>query len=303
MIQAVHALSAATLAEPGATALGVVPWVFVAGLAVALGALYRQLTAAKQQIVQGETALREAVQKQENKQQKTKREHSEREATLRDAKQESAAQRKKNHVAQEEIKQLREQLREQTRLRLEAQNSRPAFAEPVERPAPPPPKPAPKPEPEPVIVAQPSAEQEAALAKLQQSVDRLQANHQSLQEQLATERTAAAEARNELKKQRKRAEDFRRIDIITKSKMEVLEDRLRHMGREYYEAISEVAALKGHVAPPRLRDLPPERDPQPDADADAEQADDADTSEPPSASTEPANAGHGNEPVSAAASN
>ena len=293
MIQAVHALSAATLAEPASTALNIVPWVIVAGLAVGLGMLYRQLTAAKQQIVQGEAALREATHKQESKQQKSKKDSAERDEALRSAKQEVAAQRKKNHAAQEEIKQLREQVREQSRLRLEAQNSRPAFADPVERPAPPPP-PKPAPAPEPVVIAQPSAEQEAAMAKLQHSVDRLQSDHRGLQEQLTTERTAAAEIRSELKKQRKRAEDFRRIDIITKSKMEVLEDRLRHMGREYYEAISEVAALKGHVAPPKPRDLPPEREPQPDHDV--EEADEQ--------AVEAADRGeidHSNEPMSAAA--
>lgn len=291
MIQAVHVLSAATLvAEPAATALGAVPWIFVAGLAVGLGLLYRQLTAAKQQIAQGEAALRQATQKQESKQQKSKKDNAERDEALRNAKQEIAAQRKKNHTAQEELKQLREQVREQTRLRIEAQESRPAFAE-VERPTPPPkpkPTPPPPPAPAPVVLAQPSAEQEAAMDKLQQTVDRLHSDHRGLQEQFTAERTAAAELRSELKKQRKRAEDFRRIDIITKSKMEVLEDRLRHMGREYYEAISELAALKGHVAPPKPRDLPPERNLQADDGSDGSDGDDQaeETAEDTAASNE-----------------
>ena len=42
---------------------------------------------------------------------------------------------------------------------------------------------------------------------------------------------------------------------MTKNKTGVLEDKLLTLGRQYYDAISEIALLKGDVKPPRPRTL------------------------------------------------
>ena len=45
----------------------------------------------------------------------------------------------------------------------------------------------------------------------------------------------------------RKVEGYRRVDIITKGKMEILEDRITQLGRQYYDAVSELAVLKGEV--------------------------------------------------------
>jgi chromosome segregation ATPase len=195
-----------------------------------------------------------------NRERALKETHSARRDELQGLKHEVGAQRKKNHVLQEDLKKARDELREETRLRIAAQNTRPAFADVDPKPkveAKPEPV-APPPPPPPIVV---DAQQEAKLRHLQSDLE-------AARVALHTEREAIAAHKDELKKLRRRAEDLRRIDIITKSKMELLEDKLRGLGRQYYEAISELAAARGEVVPPRPRDLPPE--PPADRSAEAE---------------------------------
>lgn len=52
----------------------------------------------------------------------------------------------------------------------------------------------------------------------------------------------------------KRIEDLRRLDLMSRGKIEVLEDKLKRLGRELYENISALAQLRGEVGPvPRKR--------------------------------------------------
>ena len=56
--------------------------------------------------------------------------------------------------------------------------------------------------------------------------------------------------RHTLEQLQKRVEAYRRIDFIHKKEIELVQDKLQTMGRQYYQAVSEVAALKGTVPPP-----------------------------------------------------
>jgi uncharacterized protein YlxW (UPF0749 family) len=164
---------------------------------------------------------------------------------VKDLKRDLAAQKKKNHTLQQELKQLRTELRDQTQAAAKARTTRPAFSEAPAKVAKAveedrPPKPETKPEPPKVEEAKPAQRAEADDAKLN--------------ELLTKERETVKSLRAELKKLRRRAEDLRRVDLITKSQAAVLEDKVRTLGRQYYDAVSELAALKGEVAPPPPRD-------------------------------------------------
>ncbi|RYF04074.1 MAG: hypothetical protein EOO40_11560, partial [Deltaproteobacteria bacterium] len=148
-----------------------------------------------------------------------------------------ATQRKKNHETQLELRQLRDALREHRRRLDQAQGSRVAFvaAPKVAPPAAPEARPA---APQSPPAEDRTAESQAALAAAYLETQRLG-------EALALEKQAHHRAAAELKQLRRRAEDARRVELVRRSKHSLLEDRLRIMGRQYYDAISELAALRG----------------------------------------------------------
>ena len=74
----------------------------------------------------------------------------------------------------------------------------------------------------------------------------------SLEELLNLERDQVKAYKRDMRQAARRMEGFRRIDILTKNKLELAEDKLAQLGRDYYDAISELAALKGEVVPPTL---------------------------------------------------
>ena len=160
-----------------------------------------------------------------------------------------AAQKKKNHSLSEDLKNLRDQLRDEKDASRKLRDVKPAFAEPVaEKPKEPkePAKAKPEPKPE---VDEPKVKG-VTVAELQKKIEDAQTKIGELKKTLHVEREKEKTDQNELKAMRKRIEDYRRIDMISKSKMDVLEDRLHHMGRQYYDTVSELAVLKGEVAPP-----------------------------------------------------
>jgi chromosome segregation ATPase len=61
------------------------------------------------------------------------------------------------------------------------------------------------------------------------------------------------DALGERRRMKKKVEDYRRADLVAKSRVDVLNDKLGSMGRQYYDAVSELAALKGESAPPAPR--------------------------------------------------
>jgi hypothetical protein len=143
-----------------------------------------------------------------------------------------------------------------------AQNTRPAFADIKVAPkqaakaaVTPPPAPAAEAASaaDPAAIAASSAANQATIAALTAEVDGLKARYAEAQARLTTASEAAATHKQTALRLQRKTEDLRRIDLIGRSKLELLEDKLRALGREHYEAISELAALKGEVAPPRGR--------------------------------------------------
>ena len=61
--------------------------------------------------------------------------------------------------------------------------------------------------------------------------------------------------KRELKDAKYKVERYRRIDLVKQREHELVDDRLLTMGRLYYDAVSEIAALKGDVVPPKPREL------------------------------------------------
>ena len=57
----------------------------------------------------------------------------------------------------------------------------------------------------------------------------------------------------EQRRMKKKVDDYRRADLVAKSRVELLNDKLGSIGRQYYDAVSELAALKGQSAPPAPR--------------------------------------------------
>lgn len=176
--------------------------------------------------------------------------------TLRENKLELAAQRKKNHAAQEALRAAQQALREEVKRREAAQNERPAFAEIKPRAEA---KAVPKPAPKAPVESAPTAPEPAASAEslaLQAELETLKRRHGALVDALDKAKQACQTQKQNAQRLQRRHEDLRRIDIISRSKVELLEDKLRGMGRQYYEAISELALLKGEVAPPKPKGLP-----------------------------------------------
>jgi predicted nuclease with TOPRIM domain len=205
----------------------------------------------------------------------------ERHEELRDVKQDLAGLRKKHHTSQEESKGLREQLRVKTDERDRATHSRPAFETTPSAPAAKP-KPVVKEEVKETKPADAPAVEKVA-AEVNGRLEKLEAEHQELMAELDSERQRARTQKAELHKLRTFTEQLRRIDLISKGKVEVLEDKVAGLGRQYYEAVSELAAVKGEVVPPsprqkgdgarkerRKQDAEPD-DQRPESDALAEQ--------------------------------
>ncbi len=213
----------------------------VAAVAAAWLWLGRQKSAAALQVLRREhDELRAAHTALEHKERDAHKKHEERAEELRELKHELAGLKKRMHAAQEADKQLRKQMREQVDERDKLLSTRPAF----EPPPPEPKKEAPRPPPEPRIERVVDEAAAQALAELQQT-------HAALLAERDADRKAVREAKQRAARLERYTEQLRRIEVVGKSKVEVLEDKLATMGRKYYDAVSELAALKGEVAPVR----------------------------------------------------
>ncbi|MBI5508724.1 MAG: hypothetical protein HY903_08215 [Deltaproteobacteria bacterium] len=203
-----------------------------------------------------------------DKERKQAKELEARRDELKELKTDLGQQRKKGHNRDEETKSLRAEVKRLSEELDRTKNSRPAFEDKpqpskIGAAAKPPAEPKPKatedlkakPAPEAVAPPAPSVAVEPKAAEVAARLERLEAENQRLRETLAAGREDHAGTERELAALRKRVESLRRIDVVTKSKTEVLEDRVRGLGRQYYEAVSELALLKGEVVPPKPRDL------------------------------------------------
>lgn len=234
-------------------ALGFIAAVAVLGLIVVMGRAQSESRRAQELLKERDT-VQENLKALQSKEREHAKKLEERAQEIQSLKQDLAALRKKHHSAQEEAKKLRAEMKEQVEERDALLNTRPAF-EPVVKA---------KPEP----TAEAAAPQAAPKAKREDSkpVD-VDARIAKLQEELAAAQAAIEEEkkaqkaqRDELRKQRYYAEQLRRIAVVSKSQVETLEDKVTSLGRQYYDAVSELAALKGEVVPPKPR--PAEKTPK-----------------------------------------
>jgi DNA repair exonuclease SbcCD ATPase subunit len=254
LTQLAHSLLLAQSAQPAAPGWA---WALVICLIAVIGTLawiFSQLRGTQRRLAQltveheSTTGAHRELLERERKQAKTL---DEKRDEIRDLKRDLAGQKKKNHTVQEETKSLRKDLRDLTdRLAQATKQARPAFAE---KPEPAPEKKvAAKPEPEPAPAPAPVADTNDELAT---RVTALESELRTKSEALSADRAALREARAELKKLKKRVEGFRRVDLVSAGKVELLEDRVHSLGRQYYDAVSELAVLKGEVSPPPPREL------------------------------------------------
>lgn len=192
-----------------------------------------------------------AQQKKQVKDADTKKEE------LAELKKEAGALKKKLFLTQEEQKKAQARHAEELGDARRSAASRPAFAEPVPvRPAPPEEKKKPQAQ---VEVAVPDPALVSELSLLRASHDELATKlNNKFQELLVLKSESATQQATQnadIRWLQKRIEDYRRIDLVGKNRVELLHERLKQMGRQYYDAVSELAVLKGEVPPPREPEL------------------------------------------------
>jgi len=223
-------------------------WTWVVVVAAIVAAVVIVLTLKKnrdltqEQSTQGKTLsdLKEEHRLLREKSRKQTKELDQSKDERKKTKQDLATQRKKTHAAQEEAKTLRRDLKDQQHATDKARTTRSAF---VNKPEAPEPKKEEKPAP-----AKPALKG-ITLAELQDKVHSLQAAKDKFEAALGSERDAAGSVKAEVKQLARRVEGYRRVDILSKSKLEITEDKLKQLGRQYYDAVSELALLKGEVQP------------------------------------------------------
>lgn len=101
---------------------------------------------------------------------------------------------------------------------------------------------------EPVVSTQPVVDGESELGKANAFIAKLKDERSELIE-------SKKNLKRELKDARYRVERYRRIDLVKQREHELVDDRLLTMGRLYYDAVSQIAAMKGEVVPPKPREL------------------------------------------------
>ena len=181
---------------------------------------------------------------------KLEKDLSEKTQNVTQLKKDMGAQRKKTHSAQEELKALRNAHKAEVEKLKKASLGKPAFQQATSEES--------KPEAKPTQTAKPEATTEVKVDASQEQLDRikqLEEQKGKLEAKLADNKKYISKVKAEVKDSRFRVERYRRVDIMTKNKTGVLEDKLLTLGRQYYDAISEIALLKGDVKPPRPRTL------------------------------------------------
>lgn len=168
---------------------------------------------------------------------------------LGEMKKELGGLKKKQFAQAEEWKKKQTELEEKLERTERALTAKPAFGEP-EPPRPVRPKVEAKPpreEPRPPQATLPPANADTELGK---RVGELERDKRELETEVAQLRNELRGAQAEVRGVRRRVENYRRIDAVSKNKLELMADKLAQVGRSYYEAVSELAALKGEVVPP-----------------------------------------------------
>ncbi|MEM6732938.1 MAG: hypothetical protein AAF658_15385, partial [Myxococcota bacterium] len=164
-------------------------------------------------------------------------------------KKELGGHKKKSFASAEELKALRAELKEAKDSAKRVASSKPAFAD----------EPTPKVEGKssdaPEKKSDPVPGLQAEIDVLKEKIASLESETQGLRKKGDSAEGDLRKAKAELRKAKRRVDEYRRADQVTRSRNELADDKIRHLGRQYYEVVSELAALKGEVAPPPPREL------------------------------------------------
>ena len=191
-----------------------------------------------------------------SREKKLEKDLSEKSQNVTQLKKDMGAQRKKTHSTQEELKTLRNTHKTEIEKLKKVSLGKPAFE--VAKPEAKKPEAAQAAQAAQAAPAKTEAVQEVQADPSQQQLDRikqLEEQKGKLETKLAENKKYISKVKAEVKDSRYRVERYRRVDIMTKNKTGVIEDKLLTLGRQYYDAISEIALLKGDVKPPRPRTL------------------------------------------------
>jgi len=208
--------------------------------------LDEQIASLTAQLDENKTLLKTST----SREKKLEKDLSEKTQNITQLKKDMGAQRKKTHSTQEELKTLRNTHKTEIEKLKKASLGKPAFQTATQE--------AKKPEAAQAAPAKTEAVQEVQVDASQEQLDRikqLEEQKGKLETKLAENKKYISKVKAEVKDSRYRVERYRRVDIMTKNKTGVIEDKLLTLGRQYYDAISEIALLKGDVKPPRPRTL------------------------------------------------
>lgn len=167
----------------------------------------------------------------------------ERVSEVQQLKKDLGAHKKKAHHTQDELKTLRSELKSAQEAAKAAATSRPAFADPTPKAKLEAPSPAPAKQDD-------TPELRARIEELEATIETLNGEKSGLKKKIDAADSEIKKAKGEARKAKRRVDDYRRADMVARSRSELTDDKVRHLSRQYYEAVSELAALKGEVAPP-----------------------------------------------------
>ncbi|MBT6490334.1 MAG: hypothetical protein HOK97_11265 [Deltaproteobacteria bacterium] len=238
--------------SPSAMGLGILAAVF----ALATVALLSRSKKLDEQLAEVSGALsqsKDSVKTLSSREKKLEKDLAEKTSQVGQLKKDMGTQRKKTHAAQEEVKTLRNSHKSELEKFKKGMGATPAFQEagqkaPVAEVA----EVAPA---KPEVKAAPVPTAEELTQEQLDNIKKLEERKDYLETKLTENKKYVAKVKAEVKETRFRVERYRRVDIMTKNKTGVLEDKLLTLGRQYYDAISEIALLKGDVKPPRPRTL------------------------------------------------
>lgn len=234
--------------SPNAMGLGIL----AALCAVAAVALLSRTKKLDEQLAQTNNELsqsKDSVKTLSGREKKLEKDLSEKTSQMTQLKKDIGAQRKKTHAAQEEVKTLRSSHKTELEKTKKNLGAAPAFQEAAKVVAPV------AVEVKPEVKAEPVPTAEELTQEQLDNIKQLEERKNKLEIKLTENKKYVAKVKAEVKESRFRVERYRRVDIMTKNKTGVLEDKLLTLGRLYYDAISEIALLKGDVKPPRPRTL------------------------------------------------
>ncbi len=212
---------------------------------VALFSRVRALSGTSERLRKDYDGAREQIRELAEKERKASAKLDERTDEIQSLKKELGAQKKKAFATNEELKSLKSELKSAKEAAHRASHARPAFADEPKK------EKAPAREPQ----TPPAPDRSAEIAALEERLASLEEAKTSLVKKVSEAEGELRQAQSELRKAKRRVDEYRRADQVGRSRAELTDDKLRYLSRQYYEVVSELAALKGDVAPPPPREL------------------------------------------------